>query len=139
MRECGWNCLKYCKMRQNRKEERGNKYFKKGGKLGQGVVTLKRGCRWGWSPLMNYECFFLVSIYQGMKFIKPLLWWLWIFWIIINFQILWKTNIVFYIWKTTCWKSWGASLYEFHEVRILDSRACRAHSKCFLFHLFISA
>ena len=37
------NCLKYLKRGWNRKEGRGNKYFKKGRKLGQGVSALKRG------------------------------------------------------------------------------------------------
>ena len=36
----------------NRKERRGNKDFKNGGKLGQGVGALK----WGdWNPLKNYD------------------------------------------------------------------------------------
>ena len=36
----------------NRKERRGNKDFKNGGKLGQGVGALK----WGdWNPLTNYD------------------------------------------------------------------------------------
>ena len=43
MCEGGWNCLKYLKKGWNRKEGRGNKDFKKGGKLGQGVGALKRG------------------------------------------------------------------------------------------------
>ena len=45
------NCLKYLKRGRNGKEGRGNKCFKKGGKLGQGVGVLKRG---GWNPLRNY-------------------------------------------------------------------------------------
>ena len=40
--EGGGNCLKYLKMGWNRKEGRANKYFKKGGKLGQGVGSSKR-------------------------------------------------------------------------------------------------
>ena len=44
LREGGGNCLKYLKRGWNRKEERGNKDFKKGGgKLGQRVGALKRG------------------------------------------------------------------------------------------------
>ena len=43
LRKGGGNCLKYLKMWWNRKEHRGNKDFKKGGKLGQGVGALKRG------------------------------------------------------------------------------------------------
>ena len=39
----GGNCLKYLKRGWNRKEGRGNKDFKKRGKLGQGVGALKRG------------------------------------------------------------------------------------------------
>ena len=39
----------------NRKVGRGNKDFKKGGKLVQGVDALKRGG--GWKPLPNYERF----------------------------------------------------------------------------------
>ena len=43
MREGRGNCLKYLKRGWNRKEGRGHKDFKKGGKLGQGVGALKRG------------------------------------------------------------------------------------------------
>ena len=50
MREGGGNCLKYLKRRWNRKEGRGHKDFKRGGKLGQGVGALKAG---GWNPLTN--------------------------------------------------------------------------------------
>ena len=42
----GWEggvCLKFIKMGWNRKEGRGNKNLKKGGKLGQGVDALKGG------------------------------------------------------------------------------------------------
>ena len=39
----GGNCLKHLKRGWNRKERRGNKDFKKGGKLGQGVGAVKRG------------------------------------------------------------------------------------------------
>ena len=39
----GGVCLKFIKMGWNRKEGRGNKNFKKGGKLGQGVDALKGG------------------------------------------------------------------------------------------------
>ena len=42
MCEGGGNCLKYLKRRWNRKEGRGNKDFKKGGKEGQEVGALKR-------------------------------------------------------------------------------------------------
>ena len=52
MREGGENCLKYLKGGWSRKEGRGNKDLKKGGKLGQGVDALKRGA---WNPLTNYE------------------------------------------------------------------------------------
>ena len=52
MREGGGNSLKYLKRGWNRKEGRGNKVFKKGGKLGQGVGVLKGGK--GWNLLMNY-------------------------------------------------------------------------------------
>ena len=41
MCEGGGNCLKYLKRGWDRKEGRGHKDFKKGGKLGQGVGTLK--------------------------------------------------------------------------------------------------
>ena len=54
MREGGWNCLKYLKRGWNRKEGRGNKDFKEGGKLGQGVGALKGGGG-GWNLLTNYE------------------------------------------------------------------------------------
>ena len=37
------------------KRGEGNKDFKKGSKLGQGVGALKRGWGWGWNPLTNYE------------------------------------------------------------------------------------
>ena len=43
MREGGGNYLKYHKRGWNKKEGRGNKDFKKGGKLGQGLGALKRG------------------------------------------------------------------------------------------------
>ena len=43
MCEGGANCLKYFKRRWNSKDERGNKDFKKAGKLGQGIKALKRG------------------------------------------------------------------------------------------------
>ena len=52
MHEGGGNCLKYVKGGWNRTERRGHKDFKKGGKLGQGMGTLKRGG--GWNPLTNY-------------------------------------------------------------------------------------
>ena len=45
LREGGENCLKYLKKGWNRKEGRGNKDFKKGGKLGQGVGALERGLK----------------------------------------------------------------------------------------------
>ena len=41
LREGGGNCRKYLKRGWNRKEGRGNKDFKKGSKLGQGVGALK--------------------------------------------------------------------------------------------------
>ena len=47
--EVGGNCLKYIKRGWNRKEGRGNKDFKKGAKLGKGVVALRGG-----NPLTNY-------------------------------------------------------------------------------------
>ena len=53
MCEGGSDCVKYLKREWDKKEGRGNKDFKKGGKLGQGVGALKRGGR-GWNPLMNY-------------------------------------------------------------------------------------
>ena len=45
------NCLKHLKSGWNRKEGRGNKDFKKGGKLGQEMGALKKG---GLNPFMNY-------------------------------------------------------------------------------------
>ena len=50
--EGGGNYLKYLRRGWNRKEGRGNKDFKKGYKLGQGVGALKRGR--GWNTLKNY-------------------------------------------------------------------------------------
>ena len=48
----GWgNCVKYLKRRWNRKDGMGNKKIKKGGKLGQVVVALKRR---SWNPLTSY-------------------------------------------------------------------------------------
>ena len=41
--EGGGNCLKYLKRGWKRKERKGSKDFKKGGKLDQGVGALKRG------------------------------------------------------------------------------------------------
>ena len=46
---------KYLKREWNKKEGRGNKNFRKGRKLGQGVGALKTG---GWNPLTNYELFY---------------------------------------------------------------------------------
>ena len=43
LHEDGGNCLKYLKRGWNRKEGKGNKDFKKGGKLGQGMGALERG------------------------------------------------------------------------------------------------
>ena len=48
LRGAGEDCLKYPKRGWNRKEGRGNKDFKKGAYLSQGVVALKRG---GGNPL----------------------------------------------------------------------------------------
>ena len=42
LRNVGRNCLKYHKKRWNRKEGRGNKDFKRGGKLGQGLGAFKK-------------------------------------------------------------------------------------------------
>ena len=47
------NCLKYLTREWNRKEGRGDKDFKKGGKLGEGVEVLRRGGR-DWNLLTNY-------------------------------------------------------------------------------------
>ena len=56
MQEGRGNCLKYLKRGWNRKEERGNKDFKKGGgKLGQGVGALQGGR--DWNPLTGYDQF----------------------------------------------------------------------------------
>ena len=52
LREGGGNCIKYLTRGWSRKEGRGNKDFKKGGKLGHTVGALKRG---DWNPLMNYD------------------------------------------------------------------------------------
>ena len=41
---------------------------------------------------------------------KPLQWQLLNFWIIINFHILWKTNIVFCVQQSTYWKPWRSWL-----------------------------
>ena len=49
------NCVKCLKRGWKRKEGRGNKNFKKGGKLSQGV-SLKNGGG-GWNPLTNYDLF----------------------------------------------------------------------------------
>ena len=54
--EGGGNCLKCLKRGWNRKEERGNKDFKKGGQLGQGVGTLKK--RGTGTPLRTMLRFF---------------------------------------------------------------------------------
>ena len=43
MHEGGRNCLEYIKRGCNIKEGRGNKDFKRGGKLGQGLGALKGG------------------------------------------------------------------------------------------------
>ena len=51
----GEDCLKYLKRGWNRKEGRGNKDFEKGGKLGQGVGTLKWDGGGGWNNLTKHE------------------------------------------------------------------------------------
>ena len=53
MHEGGRNCLKYLKRGQNRKEGKGHKDCKKGGKLGEGVGVLKG--RPG-TPLRTMNC-----------------------------------------------------------------------------------
>ena len=51
----GGDCLKYFKRGWNRTEGRGYKDFRRGGgKLGQGVVVLKKGGGGVWNPLTNY-------------------------------------------------------------------------------------
>ena len=50
--EGGGDCLKYLKTGWNRKEERGNKDFKKGGNTGSRGGYLKKGG--DWNPLTNY-------------------------------------------------------------------------------------
>ena len=56
MHEIEGNCLKYLKRGGNRKEGKGKKYFQKGGgKLSQGVGTLKRVGEW--NPFMNYNIY----------------------------------------------------------------------------------
>ena len=52
MCEGGGNCLKYLTRGWNRKEGRGGKDFKKGGKLGEGVEAFRRGG--DWYLLTNY-------------------------------------------------------------------------------------
>ena len=66
----GWgNCVKYLKggatekRGWNRKEGKGNKDFKEGGKRGQRVGALKR--RRGWNPLTNYDSL-MVEMTLGM-------------------------------------------------------------------------
>ena len=64
--EGGEKCLKYLKKGWNRKEGRGNKDFKKGGKLGQGVGAVKRG---SWNSLTDYEFsyrFFHVDLFGAL-------------------------------------------------------------------------
>ena len=52
MRESGGNCLKYLKREWNRKEEKGNKDFKKRGQAGsRGGCALKRGGGGAATPL----------------------------------------------------------------------------------------
>ena len=55
MREGGGNCLKYLKRGWTRKVGKGNKDFKRGDKLGQGVGALKKGGGGGWNPLTSYD------------------------------------------------------------------------------------
>ena len=47
----GGNCLKYLKMRWNKKEGGEARILKGGSKLAQGLCALKS---WGWNPLANY-------------------------------------------------------------------------------------
>ena len=65
-------------------------------------------------------CFFL----SNHEIFKLLRWWLLNSWITINFWTLWKTNIVLFVLKTTCLKSWRTSLQNFCKVGVLESRAC---------------
>ena len=52
---CDWGELRYFKKGWNRKEEKGHRDFRKGGKLGQGVGALKKGGGAG-TPLRTMPC-----------------------------------------------------------------------------------
>ena len=56
------NQIKYIKRGWNRKEGRGHNYFKKRGKLGQGVVVLKGG---SWNRGLDK-----ISIFRGNDFVS---------------------------------------------------------------------
>ena len=58
MREGGGNCLKYLEREWNRKDGRGHKDFKKGGKAGSRGGCLKK---MGWNPLMNYYIYIYIT------------------------------------------------------------------------------
>ena len=65
----GWRvCLKYIKRGWNRKEERGNKDFKKGGTSSRGVCLKE-----GWNPHTNYYPVSFHTVLQVFKVLKNLL------------------------------------------------------------------
>ena len=63
MHEGGGSCLKYLKRGWNKEEGRGNKDFKKGGKLGQGVGALKE--RGDGAPLRTMITLIIICIRAG--------------------------------------------------------------------------
>ena len=61
----GWeDCIKHLKRGWNRKEGRGNKYFKKGEQAASRVGSLTKGA--GWNPLTNYESNFSYKFVGNM-------------------------------------------------------------------------
>ena len=64
---------------------------------------------WSYYIVDSIAVFFLYLCLSKHEIYKSLRWWLLNFWSLINFQILWKTNIIFSIWKTNYWKSWRTS------------------------------
>ena len=62
MHEGGGNCVKYCKWCETEKRGSGNKDFKKGVKLGQGVGALKSEAGTPLRTMVNLVCFVCKSL-----------------------------------------------------------------------------
>ena len=77
---------------------------------------------WNYYIVDSIAVFFLYFCLSKHEIYKSLRWWLLNFWSLINFQILWKTNIVFSIWKTNYWNPGEHHHGQQLAVGILQSR-----------------